>query len=466
MSREGKHQNRTVILFLGVGNDDYQSVMEHRAVFIGLVMLADWQHPFFGHKPECPHSHRFTRHGHYTRTAIPWQGASYQVPIWQVRCLECGAVFTILPSFLVRYQRFDAACIQQMVEASLIFDTSYRHTRLLFNASQPHATIQDPRTIWSKVQWLGSALPVTQLLLLLELSPPSHILEDEKFACENGTKTYIPAIVQGEYSLIWWIDYVPNVDAETLQDSFGKYLHQVEPLDALPKASTQDGWKASLSALSQLCKGIVLQQCHRHLQEKFWRLLATFRKTQPQLTEEEEQTYKDAHWHLLKAPDKRSFGQRLRRMKQRLSDPFFHALWDRLKDKRDRILAYLKDDAIATVTTLQDQLFRLLDRKLFMMGTFREETAAYHTVNAWALTRNCWRFMKGAKREGCSPIELAGADLQGVPWLQVVNLATQWAPLQMVRQAQPLLQLVKGGPMPRASPRMPPSVIQLLQSSV
>jgi len=466
MSQEAKHQNRTVVLFLGVDNQEYQSVVEHRAVFIGLVMLADWQHPFFGHQPGCSHAHRFTRHGHYIRTAIPWQGASYQVPIWQVRCLECGAVFTILPSFLVRYQRFDAACIQQMVEASLIFDASYRHTRLLFNASQPQESIKDPRTIWSKVQWLGSALPVTQLLLLLELSPPSHILEDEKFASENGTKTYIPAIAQGEYSLIWWIDYVPNVDAETLKDSFGKYLHHVDPLDALPQASTQDGWKASLSALSQLCKGIVLQQCHRHLQGKFSRRLATFCKIQPQLSEEDLRSLRDAHWRVLKAPDKQSFGQRLRRLRERLPRPFFRACWDRLKERRDQILAYLKDDAIATVTTLQDQLFRFLDRKLFMMGTFREETAAHNTVNAWAITRNCWRFMKGAKRQGCSPIELAGADLQNVPWLQIVNLATQWAPLQLIRQAQPLLQFVKGGPMPRASPRMPPSVIQLLQSSV
>lgn len=466
MSQEGKHQNRTVVLFLGVDNQEYQSVVKHRAVFIGLVMLADWQHPFFGHQPGCSHAHRFTRHGHYIRTAIPWQGASYQVVIWQVRCLECEAVFTILPSFLVRYQRFDAACIQQMVEASLIFDTSYRHTRLLFNASQPQATIKDPRTIWSKVQWLGSALPVTQLLLLLELSPPSHILEDEKFASENGTKTYIPAIVQGEYALIWWIDYVPAVDADTLKQSFEGYIQQVEPLSALPQASTQDGWKASLCALSKLCKGIVLQQCHRHLQGKFNRRLATLCKAQPQLSEEDLRSLRDAHWHLLKAPDKQSFGQRLRRLKERLPRSFFQACWDRLKEKRDQILAYLKDDAIATVTTLQDQLFRLLDRKLFMMGAFREETAAYNTVNAWAITRNCWRFMPGAKRQGCSPIELAGADLQNVPWLQVVNLATQWAPLQLIRQAQPLLQFVKGGPMPRASPRMPPSVVQLLQNSV
>jgi len=466
MPQKKRRQNRTVVLFLGVHHHEYQTVIEQRTVFLGLVILADRQHPFFGHKPKCPHPHRFTRHGHYSRTAIPWQGAPYPVCIWQVRCLACGAVFTILPSFLVRYQRFDAACIQQMIETSLIMGASYRHTRLLFNASQPHLPIQDPRTIWSKVQWLGRTMSVTQLLLLFGLSPPSHILEDEKFARENGIQTYIPAIVQGTYSLIWWIDYVPQVDTQTLQQSFRTYIKQVKPLKAFPQASTQDGWKASLKALAQLCPRLVFQQCHLHFQGKFNRLLATWRKTQPTLSEEAMSAYRAAHWKLLNAPDKRSFGQRLRRLQESLSPALFHPFWERLHEKRDQILAYLKDRAIATVTTLQDQLFRFLDRKLFMMGTFREKTAAYHTVNAWAITRNCWRFMPGAKRAGYSPVELAGADLQGVPWLQGVNLAAQWAPLPLIRRAQPLIRFAQGGSMPRASPWIPSAVVELLQRSL
>jgi hypothetical protein len=43
-------------------------------------------------------------------------------------------------------------------------------------------------------------------------------------------------------------------------------------------------------------------------------------------------------------------------------------------------------------------------------------------MNAWAITRNCWRFLKGAKRAGAAPLELAGADFLGIPWMQLVNL--------------------------------------------
>jgi len=61
---------------------------------------------------------------------------------------------------------------------------------------------------------------------------------------------------------------------------------------------------------------------------------------------------------------------------------------------------------------------------------------------------------------------LAGADLQGVPWLQGVNLAAQWAPLPLIRRAQPLIRFAQGGSMPRASPWIPSAVVELLQRSL
>lgn len=52
--------------------------------------------------------------------------------------------------------------------------------------------------------------------------------------------------------------------------------------------------------------------------------------------------------------------------------------------------------------------------------------------------RNCWRFLKGAKRAGLSPLELAGAGFSGIPWMQLVNL---------VLCAWPSLTLAAGPPM-------------------
>jgi len=66
---------------------------------------------------------------------------------------------------------------------------------------------------------------------------------------------------------------------------------------------------------------------------------------------------------------------------------------------------------------------RLLNRKQDNMQTFCSEESAPQTLNAWALTRNCWRFLKGAKRAGKSPLELAGDCFYNIPLMQWVNMA-------------------------------------------
>jgi hypothetical protein len=56
------------------------------------------------------------------------------------------------------------------------------------------------------------------------------------------------------------------------------------------------------------------------------------------------------------------------------------------------------------------------------MQTLHGDKSGLATMNAWAITRNCWRFLQGAKRAGLAPVELAGAHLANIPWMQWVNL--------------------------------------------
>jgi hypothetical protein len=61
---------------------------------------------------------------------------------------------------------------------------------------------------------------------------------------------------------------------------------------------------------------------------------------------------------------------------------------------------------------------KFINRKQDNMQTLRGEKSGLVTMNAWAITRNCWSFLKGAKRADLSPIELSGANLPGIPWMQ------------------------------------------------
>ncbi len=44
------------------------------------------------------------------------------------------------------------------------------------------------------------------------------------------------------------------------------------------------------------------------------------------------------------------------------------------------------------------------------------------SLTVWALVRNFVPYLPGAKYAGSSPAELAGVDLDGLPWLQFINL--------------------------------------------
>ena len=80
---------------------------------------------------------------------------------------------------------------------------------------------------------------------------------------------------------------------------------------------------------------------------------------------------------------------------------------------------------------------KFLNRKEGNMQTLHSDQSGLATMNAWALTCNCWRFLKGAKRAGLSPLELAGASFSGIPWLQLTNLVLcAWSTLSF---ASPVL---------------------------
>jgi hypothetical protein len=96
----------------------------------------------------------------------------------------------------------------------------------------------------------------------------------------------------------------------------------------------------------------------------------------------------------------------------------------------------LEDSRLVVVTTALDQCMKFLNRKFKNMQTFRSPESGLATVNAWAITRNCWRFLKGAIRTGLSPLELAGATFLGIPWMQFVNLVlSAWPTLPLAASA-------------------------------
>jgi len=108
------HEHRTAIVFFGLTVQEYRQVVVDRVHDMAVVAKALLGCAPLTHEPDCPGPGRLTRPHHDTRTARSSQAGLYERPIWPVRCLDCQVVFTVLPSVLLRYPRFEADCAQHL----------------------------------------------------------------------------------------------------------------------------------------------------------------------------------------------------------------------------------------------------------------------------------------------------------------------------------------------------------------
>lgn len=456
-SEKPERQNRTIVLHLGNTLEVYQTNLAEAngiSEIIRRVEIADslnWGHLADGHKEGCPRHLHFTHHDSYVRYLKHFDGRRSPVTIVRVRCLECEAVFTVLPAFVVRYKRYDTDALEKFMTLLFITEDSYRmagisqalgmDTQLAGTWAALEASAEvaiDPRALWGLVQWVGQLSPA-QLNLALGVEPPSHIIEDEKHVTQNGERAYVPIVYAPKEALIWWIDYIQSVSADALQASLERFKALSDRLSHISGA-TVDGWDAAQEALKAAYPGITLQECLLHATLKLTLHLATYKRRckaagQP-LSEQEETRIYQAFVKVLQAPTPDAYQKALDELPEAFNQEPLASRKESLREKQALFQAWITDDRLAVVTTALDQCMKFLNRKQDNMQTFHGEKSGLATVNAWAITRNCWRFLKGAKRAGLSPLELAGADFNDIPWMQLVNLVLcAWPALAFAAEA-------------------------------
>jgi hypothetical protein len=191
-----KRENRTITLHLGNTLAEYEASYLTEAgiqAVIGKVEIADslnWGCLAMGHKPGCPRQLRFTHHDSYSRWAKHFDGTRSLVTILRVRCLDCDAVFSVQPAFIIGYKRYETDAVEKLMTLLFITEDSYRMAgvsqALGLDTQQAgtwlalegeHSRAIQPMALWGLVQWLGQLSPV-QLNLALGVEPPQYIIED------------------------------------------------------------------------------------------------------------------------------------------------------------------------------------------------------------------------------------------------------------------------------------------------
>ena len=127
-----KGQKRTITLHLGNTLAEYEATYlteAGRKALIRQVEIADsldWGYLATEHEAGCSRQLHFTHHDSYSRWAKHFNGGQSRVIIHRVRCLDCGAVFSVQPSFIIRYKRYETDAVEKLMTLLFITEDSYR----------------------------------------------------------------------------------------------------------------------------------------------------------------------------------------------------------------------------------------------------------------------------------------------------------------------------------------------------
>ena len=282
-------------------------------------------------------------------------------------------MFTVLPSFILRYRRQDSDCLSKLLTLSLSMGLSQRHTATIYTWSGLERK-WTPGWVWSLLQWLGNLLPVTWLLLRLGLTPPAHVLSDEKFAALESEPIYLFLVSQGE--LLWYVEWLNQANEAAFEPAISNFLSAVndEPqrhkqlpptLPYTPQTATTDGWKPVQNAWKSLVPQINLLECRWHGRKRINVTLKDYAQHHPDLTPEELQTLKQQFGHLFAAPSLTAYSQRLRRLSETYGDdPILSKRLAILKDKQFLFTDYLNFPQASPFLAPLDRSMRFLDEKL------------------------------------------------------------------------------------------------------
>jgi hypothetical protein len=417
-------QLRPVIARLGDNVDEYRALWNDKGRFKAAI------EPLL-HRPcpLCEGTKGFRCVGNDRRSTIPPGCKDREwFQVQKIECQSCEAGTRILPIFCIPFKSHDAQTIQNALENSWRRNNSYRDTTAILNQSRPADGQYCGHTLpYEWTIWLGGlAVHLPQFLVWLGLQLPRHGLMDEYFLKQdNGTdnhRIFAVTVQDPETTAIWNIVRVDRNDTE----AFKQTLQHLKNAGVHLRAITTDGWPAILRAVREELSGAIHLLCYFHAKKNVYETLEKYRKAKklsagaPELAK-----WCRAFFEVLDAPTPKLYRTHLHKLTRRVADePILLARCRSLQKKVHYNTWRLRSPLLAATTSMVELTFKFLTRKMESMYSFRRSkcNAAQKSLIVWALVRNFIPYLPGAKYAGKSPAELAGVNLEGLPWLQYINL--------------------------------------------
>jgi hypothetical protein len=213
---------------------------------------------------------------------------------------------------------------------------------------------------------------------------PQHVLADEHHQTRDGQKTYIATTVGGGCCL--GAEPAETAGTDDLKAAYGVFRDEARDVapDYAPRTVNTDGWPWTQAAWKLLFPHVVVLQCFLHAYLKIRDRAKHLKDLFAEVTRRV--------WEAYHAPDRRSFGQRLRRLRQWAVQHLSGVVLEKVLDlcaKRPRwSIAYRHPDGHRTSNML-DRLMRGMNR-YFEDGQHlhgSREACRLH-CRAWALMWN------------------------------------------------------------------------------
>jgi hypothetical protein len=224
------------------------------------------------------------------------------------------------------------------------------------------------------------------VLVKCRLPLPTYILADEKHSRCLTERVYLPTIVSGR--VIWHLGYSDAKSAAAFTASYGQFQQAAlehEPLYQVKGALT-DGFDSTVSSMRTLFPKARLGFCLRHALNKLpSKLVGVPASVRQRLRSK-------FHALLHRCRQRKSLrlvalGQRLRHFASRIDTTVGEVHGERVRhwfeDKKVGWYAVLEDRKMPAMSTMLDQAYHAMDRKLFMVKSFRhpsESQAAFLTA--------------------------------------------------------------------------------------
>lgn len=235
------------IIFPWSDKASYFFLVENKKRFRSEVVerLKKYPHACF-HKPACKCTGKYRMRGFRSnnRKVVMKGGKQEEFRIRMLECAECGQRFSLLPGFLPREKHFEIDIIGNIVKGIVLFGNSLQSA--INNSNLTGRKLKSKQTILNWLRWFGTLHPAS-ILTRAGVKGSGYFQEDEGFEKESGMRTYTVAMADPENLLVWHLDYVDFVDAETLTESFESF---VEKIDFKVIGVTKDKWQPSTDALN------------------------------------------------------------------------------------------------------------------------------------------------------------------------------------------------------------------------